>query len=107
MQGKRRVNLKTDPPPDLAIEIDVTSKAQMDAYINLRVPELWIYEQGHLKIYTLQPDQYQLITCSPTFPGLPVLDWVQEVLQQCAEIGRSPALRAFRKKIRNLELPFA
>jgi Uma2 family endonuclease len=43
MQGKRRVDLTIDPPPDLAIEVDVTSKTQLDAYLKLGVPELWIH----------------------------------------------------------------
>jgi Uma2 family endonuclease len=32
MIGKRRVDLTIDPPPDLAIEVDVTSKTGLDAY---------------------------------------------------------------------------
>lgn len=99
MRGKRRVNLQLDPPPDLAIEVDVTSKTQIDAYINLGVPELWIYEAGKLKIYTLQFGQYQLVANSPTFPTLPIQDIVQEVGEQSKRIGRSPALRNLRKKV--------
>jgi Uma2 family endonuclease len=45
MRGKRRLNLAIAPPPDLAIEIDVTSKTQIDAYTRLGVPELWVYEE--------------------------------------------------------------
>jgi Uma2 family endonuclease len=103
MRGKRRVNLQIDPPPDLAIEVDVTSKTQIDAYISLGVPELWIYDRGELKIYILQSGQYQPVSTSPTFPKLPILDLVTEVLVQSVELGRSPALRAFRQKIRNLQ----
>jgi Uma2 family endonuclease len=103
MRGKRRVNLQIDPPPDLAIEVDVTSKTQIDAYISLGVPELWIYDRGELKIYILQSGQYQPVSTSPTFPKLPILDLVTEVLVQSVELGRSPALRSFRQKIRNLQ----
>ncbi len=42
------------PPPDLAIEVDVTSKTQLSAYEALRVPELWRYEQGKLQINVLR-----------------------------------------------------
>jgi Uma2 family endonuclease len=101
MRGKRRLNLANDPPPDLAIEVDVTSKTQTEAYIRLGVPELWIYEGSGLKIYTLQSGQYQVSSNSPTFPNLPILAWVLEVLEQSGSIGRSPALRAFRQKIRS------
>ncbi|MEO0432792.1 MAG: Uma2 family endonuclease [Cyanobacteria bacterium J06656_5] len=101
-RGKRRLDLSIDPSPDLAIEVDVTSKTQIDAYINLGVPELWVYTQNQLKIYTLQAGQYESVIISPTFPELPILDWVTDVLVQSANLGRSPALRAFRKKVRQI-----
>ncbi|NJO76739.1 MAG: Uma2 family endonuclease [Leptolyngbyaceae cyanobacterium RM1_406_9] len=103
MRGKRRIDLTLDPPPDLTIEVDVTSKTQLDAYIALGVPELWRYEKNQLNIYTLQADLYQRVDVSPTFPALPILDWVADVLEQSVAIGRSPALRAFRKKIQTLK----
>lgn len=103
MGGKRRVNLSVDPPPDLAIEVDVTSKTQLDAYATLGVRELWRYEKNRLNIYTLQGGSYQPVAISPTFGSLPILDFVAEVLEQSVAIGRSPALRAFRQKIRNLK----
>jgi Uma2 family endonuclease len=100
MRGKRRLNLAIDPPPDLAIEVDVTSKTQLDAYAHLGVPELWVYQATELKIYVLQSGQYQNSAISPTFPQFPILEWVSDVLAQSRAIGRSPALRAFRQKIR-------
>jgi len=103
MVGKERIDLSVDPPPDLAIEVDVTSKTQMDAYVSLGVPEIWIYNRGKLKIYTLQSRQYQPVSTSPTFSTLPILELVAEVLEQSITIGRSPALRAFRQKILNLK----
>ena len=102
MRGKRRLDLSIDPPPDLAIEVDVTSKTQIEAYISLGVPELWGYTQNQLNIYTLHAGQYESVTISPTFPKLPILDWVTDVLVQSANLGRSPALRAFRKKVRQV-----
>jgi Uma2 family endonuclease len=101
MIGKDRLDLSVDPPPDLALEVDVTSKTQIDAYIRLGVPELWVYEDTELKIYILEAGQYQASATSPTFPKLPILEWVSEVLEQNRAIGRSPALRAFCQKIRS------
>ncbi len=48
MIGKTRIDLTIDPPPDLVIEIDVTSKAQLSAYQALGVPEIWRYENGKI-----------------------------------------------------------
>ena len=100
VRGKRRLDLAIDPPPDLAIEVDVTSRTQMSAYISLGVRELWIYEGGQLNIYILQLGQYQQVSTSPNFPNLPILDLVSETLEQSIAIGRSPALRALRQRIR-------
>ena len=102
MRGKRRVDLSLDPPPDLAIEVDVTSKTQLDAYANLGVPELWRYENNQLRIDLLQGGDYRQVTTSPIFPQLPIRDLVTEVLAQSGNVGRSPALRAFRQRLKQL-----
>ena len=43
MIGRRRLQAN-DPPPDLAIETDVTSKTTIDAYEGIGVPEVWVYD---------------------------------------------------------------
>jgi Uma2 family endonuclease len=101
MIGKDRIDLAVDPPPDLAIEVDVTSKTQITAYARLGVPELWVYADTELKIYILEAGEYQQSLTSPTFPDLPILEWVSEVIAQSRAIGRSPALRSLRHKIRS------
>ena len=102
MRGKRRVDLNLDLPPDLAIEVDVTSKTQLDVYAKLGVPELWRYEKNQLRIDFLQGGSYQQVSTSPTFPRLPIPELVAEVLAESRKIGRSPALRAFRQKLKQL-----
>jgi len=104
MRGKRRVDLNLDPPPDLAIEVDVTSKTQLSVYAKLGVPELWRYTQNQLRIDFLQGESYQQVSISPTFPNLPIPELVAEVLAQSSKVGRSPALRALRKKLKQFIL---
>jgi Uma2 family endonuclease len=72
MIGKRRVDLTVDPPPDLAIEVDVTSKTGLDAYLSLGVAELWRFEDGRLRISLLQDGQYQDVTSSSQLTALNV-----------------------------------
>ncbi len=100
MRGKRRIDLAVDPPPDLAIEIDVTSKTQLDAYEVLQVPELWRYENNRLQINILEQGHYVASQSSPTFPGLPIIELITEFVAQSVTLGRSPALRAFRNRVR-------
>ncbi len=100
MVGKDRVDLSIDPPPDLAIEVDVTSTTQISAYLKLQVAELWVDADDALKIYVLHAGAYQLSTMSHIFRDLPVLTMIQNLLERSATIGRSQSLREFRQDIR-------
>jgi Uma2 family endonuclease len=102
MRGKRRVDLSIDPPPDLAIEIDVTSKTQLAAYEALQVPELWRYENNRLQINVLYEGQYVESQNSPNFPGLPIIELITEFVAESVTMGRSPSLRLFRDRIKQL-----
>ena len=103
----RCINLAIDPPPDLAIEIDiasktqidVTSKTQLDAYESLGVAELWRYESNQLKISVLTKGRYSDGE-SLAFPGWPVSEAIAGLVQRSKTEGRSPALRAFRQWVR-------
>ncbi|NEU76636.1 Uma2 family endonuclease [Hassallia byssoidea VB512170] len=96
MIGKER-DLTIDPPPDLAIEVDVTSKTQLDAYEALGVPELWRYVHGKLQINILNDGKYIESEISATFPNLPILEAIPQFIEQSRTVGRSPTLRAFRQ----------
>ncbi len=100
MIGKRRLDLTVDPPPDLAIEVDVTSKTQLSAYKTLGVPELWQFSQGRLKIHVLEGGDYLESSLSPTFPKFPIIEGISQFVQMSLTQGSSAALRAFRKWVR-------
>ena len=101
MIGKQRINLSVDPPPDLAIEVDVTSKTKLDAYLTLAVPELWIYTEGKLQIFVLQQGEYLSTETSPIFGNLPVIGGILQFLQQSEILGDSAARRGFRQWVRS------
>ncbi len=61
-----RIDMEKDPPPDLAIEADVTSKTTLEAYATLQVPEVWIYDNGNLTIYLLICFKIMTINPHPT-----------------------------------------
>ncbi len=100
MIGKRRIDLTVDPPPDLAIEVNVTSKTQLDAYKALGVPELWCYREGRLQINVLRDGKYVESNISPTFPDLAIAEVFSQFIQLSLTEGTSPALRAFRRWVR-------
>jgi Uma2 family endonuclease len=75
LRGKREIDLTTDPPPDLAIEIDI-SPSRLDRpkiYAALRIPELWRYDGEVLHVELLHSDgTYHPSETSASFPFLPV-----------------------------------
>ncbi|MEH1781560.1 MAG: Uma2 family endonuclease [Nostoc sp.] len=99
--GKNRIDLNIDPPPDLAIEIDITSRTRFDNYEILGVPELWRHTQQGLEIFVLKEGKYIKSESSPNFPNIPVVELVNEYVQQCLTIGRSQAMRNFRDWVKN------
>src|SRR4028119_1681676 len=58
IRGKKRIDLSVDPPPDLAIEIDITSRTKFKNYEALGVPELWRYNGRKLQINVLHAGKY-------------------------------------------------
>ncbi len=100
IRGKKRLDLAIDPPPDLALEVDLTSRTHLATYAALRVPELWRFASGQLHIHVLQGDGYIEVTESPTFPGLPLCEVIPQHLAQSKISGRSVAMRHFRRWVR-------
>lgn len=97
--GKDRIDLAVDPPPDLAIESDLTSKTRLASYVALQVPELWIYAADRLKIYCLNGDHYLESPTSPTFPDLAVARIIPHFVERASEIGTSAALIEFEQSL--------
>lgn len=100
MIGKDRVDLAVDPPPDLAIEVDVTSKTQLTAYEALKVPEIWRYDKGKLQVNLFRDGKYIQSQNSPTFPNLPVVEWVSQYIEMSRTTGTSSALKTFRQWVK-------
>ncbi len=97
--GKERLDLNVDPPPDLAIETDVTSKTEVDAYIALGVPELWVYDGRKLKINVVQGNTYLISETSIIFPDIAVAEIIPQFMQQAKEVGVSQTLEEFETLI--------
>jgi len=59
IRGKRRLDFRFDPPPDLGLEVDVTSSSlnRMGIYAALKVPEVWrLDDESTLSFQILQAD---------------------------------------------------
>ena len=97
VRGRLDINLAQDPPPDLALEIGVTSKSleRFPIYARLGVPELWCYDAGMITIYQLQDGQYVEAEQSNIFTKLDI-----RALPQLIEENRSAGRLALRRSVR-------
>ncbi|MEH2436861.1 MAG: Uma2 family endonuclease [Nostoc sp.] len=92
--GKKRINWESDPPPDLAIEIDVTSYTDVNDFLPYRVPEVWILKSNRLLIYRLQEESY-VLTESSYFPN------VRGIVQQCLQMANEQTTSEVIKWLKN------
>jgi Uma2 family endonuclease len=71
------VDLEIDPPPDLAVEIEITCSAlnRLGIYGALRVPEIWRFNGRDLKVLLREDDgSYRQSARSTAFPDVPMAE---------------------------------
>ena len=100
IRGKKRIDLTVAPPPDLGIEVDITSRTHPSIYEALRVPELWRFDRGKLQINILRNGNYVESEYSLNFPGMPLVEVIPRYLEQSKTAGRNATLKAFRTWVR-------
>jgi Uma2 family endonuclease len=102
VKGKIELDLAVDPAPDLAIEIDVTSRSldKVAIYQSLGVPEIWrVREDGLVEMSLRGNDgQYRSIVASESIPKLSA-EIVSRYLRLRAELGHTAALRRFQTEV--------
>lgn len=103
VRNKQSIDLTSDPPPDLVLEIDITNTSlnKFSIYANLKVPEIWQYNGQELMVFLLNPEsnQYQNVTKSQVFPFLE-MTLIPQFIQKSLEVGETRALREFRQWVR-------
>lgn len=101
VQSKRELDLRVDPPPDLAIEVDVTSSSldRMGIYAALGVPEIWRLSTGGIAFHILESGAYRVQTNSLSFPQLASTDLVP-FLAQWGQNDDTNIVRQFREWVK-------
>jgi len=77
VKGVDNIDLTVHPPPDIVIEIDLTSSSvgKEQIYGPMGVPELWRHDDDEVAIRHLRPDgTYQSALRSLTFPRVSAAD---------------------------------
>jgi tetratricopeptide (TPR) repeat protein len=101
VRGRLTIDLEQDPPPDLVLEIDITSKSidRMPIYARLGVPELWRYDKKILRIYQLQNGKYNETDTSLAFGTFPVKQ-IPSFIEQNITASTRKLRQSFRTWVR-------
>ncbi len=101
VQKKKQIDLSQDPPPDLAVEIEISRSLvdRMGIYQVLKIPEIWRFDGKKLLVHVLKNGRYEVQRRSPTFPEITVGKLVQ-FMEMGFKKGDLAMVRAFRPWVR-------
>ncbi len=102
IRTKEELDLLLDPPPDLVIEIEITSSAiqKMKLFSAMGVPEVWRHDGERLTMHRLQAGRYESITESVALPGF-TCESADTLLAQRYSSGETALIREYRQRLLN------
>lgn len=97
VRGRKRIDLSADPPPDLVIEVDITSPSidKLSIYARLAVPEVWRYIGEGFEILSLEGEAYRQAEQSIVLSSL-----TGTTLSELIELSRSLDLPRWLNEVR-------
>ncbi len=100
--SKPDIDLAIDPPPDLVIEVEITSSAipKMALFASMGIPEVWRHDGSSLRMLVLRGDTYEEVVESVELPGLTIA-MIERVLEQRFDIGETKLIRQFRASLQD------
>ena len=104
VRGRKEIDLAVDPPPDLAVEVEISARSidKMPLYAALGVPEIWRYDGKTLQVEQLQPDgTYARRDRSTAFPFLP-LEELARFLDRRDTTDETTWIRSFRTWVQGI-----
>ena len=101
MRGRRHIDLNEDPPPDLVIEIDITSPSldRLQIYSAVGVPEVWRYSNAGIVILKLEGQAYAEQPESALLPRLTV-EALNEFIRSGQKLKRRDWILQVREWVR-------
>jgi hypothetical protein len=102
IHGKLHIDPLVDPPPDVVLEIDITSSSidRMKIYAIMRVPEVWRSDGSSLAFEILGPDgKYHPANVSRAFPRVTPADLLR-FLALRTQLDENAIIRQFRAWVR-------
>ena len=104
VRGREDLDLTVDPPPDLAIEVEISRSAidKLAIYGDLGVSEVWFYDGESLRMCVLQPDgTYETETRSSQLRQL-TTEILEGFLVRRHESDETTWVRSFHEWVRTL-----
>jgi len=104
MLGKGPIDFESGPPPDIAVEVDITrsSLTKFSIYAALGVAEVWRYDGKRCRFYGLIEGRFLEIQTSDFLPGL-TGQMIAEAVELCKTAGQDEARKTFRRRIKSLK----
>ena len=99
---KEEIDLETDPPPDLVIEVDVTSisLAKLPIFAAVGIPEVWRYKDGRVIVLRLADGRYSEAARSIAFPVI-TGERLTQFLTESRQVRSTEWLKRVRAWIRD------
>jgi len=91
------LDLTIDPPPDLVVEVDITSSSinRFSIYAAFGVSEIWRWHKGEMNVFSLDSGRYVKATASQALPGFP-FDKLLEIIARRSTLDEMTLMREFR-----------
>jgi Uma2 family endonuclease len=105
VRGRLDINLRRDPPPDLAIEVDLRPYLafKLEVYARLKIPEVWNYDGIDLLMFALQENgEYNEVSTSRALPFLKP-EHLKGFLSLFTQMDENSLIREVRKWAKELK----
>jgi len=104
VRGLDEFDADRDPPPDLSIEVDVTSisAARMPIYAAFGIPEVWRWYDERIVVYVLAGGEYHQVDESACLPGFP-FDEAARTLTSRLDYDETTLVREFRDFVERIK----
>lgn len=101
VRGKKQIDLHKDPPPDLVIEVDITSPSlnKFPLFSAIGISEVWRYSKGSLSILMLTGTEYTEISASSLLPGVST-SVLNQFIERSQTLNRQVWTRQVREWVR-------
>src|SRR5205807_982439 len=101
VRDRDEIDLTIDPPPDLALEIEI-SRSSLDRlaiYAALQIPEVWRWDGETLTVMLLTArGTYRASRSSQAFPFLPLAEFAKFLAR--TDVSETQLIRSFRRWVR-------